>query len=136
MSTTHTSAVMGSTDRGEIAKMLMQLFGHWKISTEDQLDLLGLAKDNRSALTRYRRGEPIGTSRDSMERAGHLLAIHKNLRQLFPHNHDLAYCWMRTRNKSFEGRTPVEVVREYSVRLQLHASVAVVSLVLFHLLIG
>jgi hypothetical protein len=100
-------------DRGAIAKMLMQMFEHWQISTEDQLDLLGLALDNRSALTRYRKGAPIASGRDARERAGHLLAIHKNLRLLFPLNRDLAYRWMRTRNKAFEGRTPVEVVREF-----------------------
>jgi hypothetical protein len=100
-------------DRGAIAKMLMQLFKHWDISTEDQLDLLGLAKNNRAALKRYREGEPISPNRDATERAGHLLAIHKNLRLMYPHNRDLAYSWMRTRNKAFSGATPVEAIRSH-----------------------
>jgi uncharacterized protein (DUF2384 family) len=101
------------TDRGAISKMLMQLFEHWSINTEDQLDMLGLARDNRAALTRYRKGVPMSSSRDASERAGHLLAIHKNLRLLFPHNRDLAYRWMSTRNKAFDSRTPVEVIRDF-----------------------
>lgn len=113
MSHTQLATTQGTTDRGAISKMLMQLFGHWAISTEDQLDMLGLAKDNRAALTRYRKGAPISASRDANERAGHLLAIHKNLRLLFPHNRDLAYRWMSTRNKAFEGRTPVDVIRDF-----------------------
>lgn len=100
-------------DRGAIAKMLMKLFELWAVGTEDQLDMLGLARDNRAALTRYRKGAPIAASRDAMERAGHLLAIHKNLRLLFPHNRDLAYRWMSTRNKAFDGRTPIEAIREF-----------------------
>ena len=100
-------------DRGAVSTMLMQLFEHWSISTEDQLDMLGLARDNRAALARYRKGVPMSTSRDASERAGHLLAIHKNLRLLFPHNRELAYRWMSTRNKAFEGRTPVDVVKDY-----------------------
>jgi uncharacterized protein (DUF2384 family) len=64
-------------------------------------------------LARYRKGEPIGTSRDQYERVGHLLGIHKNLRLLFPHNRELAYRWMTTRNKAFENRTPVEVIKEW-----------------------
>jgi hypothetical protein len=104
---------IASEDRGALARMVMTLFDHWKLSTEDQAALLGLAASNRAALARYRKGEPIGTSRDQYERVGHLLGIHKNLRLLFPQNRDLAYRWMSTRNKAFENLTPVEVVKEW-----------------------
>ncbi len=100
-------------DRGAIAKMVMKLFEHWQLSTEEQLEMLGLSPENRAALSRYRKGEPISTSRDALERASHLLGIHKNLRLLFPHNRDLAYGWMRTRNRSFDGLTPAEAVRKF-----------------------
>jgi uncharacterized protein (DUF2384 family) len=113
MLTTQSAPTQETIDRGAISKMLMQLFEHWAISTEDQLDMLGLARDNRAALARYRKGVPISASRDANERAGHLLAIHKNLRLLFPHNRELAYHWMSTRNKAFEGRTPVEMVKDF-----------------------
>ena len=102
-----------SKDRGALAKMVMTLFDHWKLTTEDQAILLGLAPANRAALTRYRKGEPIGTSRDQYERVGHLLAIHKNLRMLFPKNRDLVYRWISTRNKAFDNLTPVEVIKEW-----------------------
>ena len=102
-----------SKDRGALAKMVMTLFDHWKLTTEEQAVLLGLAPTNRAALTRYRKGEPIGTSRDQYERVGHLLAIHKNLRTLFPKNRDLAYRWISTRNKAFDNLTPVEVIKEW-----------------------
>ena len=67
----------------------------------------------RAALSNYRSGKPIGTSRDQYERVGHLLGIHKNLRLLFPQNRDLAYRWMTTRNKAFDNLTPVDVVKEW-----------------------
>jgi hypothetical protein len=102
-----------SQDRGALAKMVMTLLEHWQLSTEDQAALLGLATSNRAALSNYRSGKPIGTSRDQYERVGHLLGIHKNLRLLFPQNRDLAYRWMSTRNKAFENLTPVEVVKEW-----------------------
>jgi CTP:molybdopterin cytidylyltransferase MocA len=104
---------VASPDRGALAKMVMALLDHWALSTEDQAALLGIAASNRAALTRYRKGEPIGTSRDQFERVGHLLGIHKNLRLLFPQNRDLAYRWMSTRNKAFDNLTPVEVVKEW-----------------------
>lgn len=100
-------------DRGALARMVMTLLEHWKLPTEDQAALLGIAAGNRAALTRYRKGEPIGTSRDQYERVGHLLGIHKSLRLLFPQNRDLAYRWMSTRNKAFDNLTPVDVVKKW-----------------------
>lgn len=102
-----------SNDRRVLAKMVMTLFDHWKLSTEDQAALLGIASNNRAALSNYRSGKPIGTSRDQYERVGHILGIHKNLRLLFPQNRDLAYRWITTRNKAFDNRTPVEVIKEW-----------------------
>ena len=102
-----------SSDPGALARIVMTLFDHWQLGTEDQATLLGLAAGNRAALARYRKGEPIGSSRDQYEREGHLLGIHKNLRLLFPANRDLAYRWMTTPNRAFEHRTPVELVREW-----------------------
>jgi len=100
-------------ERGALAKMVMTLLEHWKLSTEDQAALLGIATSNRAALSNYRKGKPIGTSRDHYERVGHLLGIHKSLRLLFPQNRELAYRWMTTRNRAFENRSPVEVIKEW-----------------------
>jgi hypothetical protein len=102
-----------SSDRGALARMVMTLLDHWKLPTDDQAALLGIAAGNRATLMRYRRGDPIGTSRDQYERVGHLLGIHKNLRLLFPRNRDLAYRWMTTRNRAFDNLTPVDVIREW-----------------------
>jgi uncharacterized protein (DUF2384 family) len=102
-----------SQDRGALAKMVMALLDHWKLTTDDQASMLGLAAGNRATLTRYRKGEGIGASRDQYERVGHLLGIHKSLRMLFPQNRDLAYKWMSARNKAFDNLAPVDVVREH-----------------------
>jgi hypothetical protein len=101
------------SERAAIAQMLMKLFSHWKLSTELQLAMLGLATNNRRALHDYEKGKPLGPGRDLQERAGHLLGIHKNLRLLFPDNPELAYSWMTTRNAAFNGMTPAETIRDY-----------------------
>jgi hypothetical protein len=100
-------------DRSVLARMVTRAFEHWGLGSEDQLAMLGLSTGNRAALSRYRKGEPLGASRDLLERVGHLLAIHKNLRLIFPQDRDLAYAWMTSRNRAFDGRTPVEVIREW-----------------------
>ena len=35
--------VPASQDRGALARMIMALFDHWQLSTEDQAALLGIA---------------------------------------------------------------------------------------------
>lgn len=99
-------------DRVKIAKMIMRLFDHWQISTGYQLSLLGLSKENRGALTKYRGGQPLANDRDKLERASILLGIHKSLRLLFPSNRELAYGWMSQPNRAFHGTTPVQVIDE------------------------
>lgn len=101
------------SDRSELAKMAMKLFEHWGLNTEDQLSLLGLSVANRGALTRYRNGDPLAPNRDLLERVGILLGIHKSLRILFPGNRELAYAWMSTRNRAFDGLTPVEAIKQW-----------------------
>lgn len=99
--------------RQALARMIMNLLDHWKLSGEDQLVLLGLNPESRVSLKRYREGNALSNNRDLLDRVGHLLAIHKSLRIIFPQNLELAYRWMSTRNKNFKNMTPVEVVKQY-----------------------
>lgn len=99
-------------NRAKLARMLMRLFEHWKLSTTDQLELLGMSPKSRNLLSKYRKGEPIPAGRDVLDRAGYLLSIHKSLRTLFPFDQDAVYQWPHIRNRAFEGRTPLEVMRE------------------------
>ena len=114
-----TTLLTGSSRKTElpnriaISRMIMQLFTQWAINTQEQLDLLGLARNNRTTLVSYRNGRPISENRDSLERAGHLLAIHKNLRLLFSDDKRLESQWLKTRNRAFDGLTPIELVGEF-----------------------
>ncbi len=113
MESSITQRVRTGPNRGALAKMAMALLDHWQLGTEDQAALLGISSINLAALTRYRRGYLVGASRDHYDRIGHLLEIHKCLRTLFPQNRELAYRWMRARNKAFDNQTPVEVIKHW-----------------------
>ena len=99
--------------RGRLAKLVVNLFDLWKLAPADQAALLGLSPGSRSTLARYRRGEPLADSADLIARVGHLLGIHKSLRILFPHDRDLAYRWITSANRRFDGATPLEVIKRY-----------------------
>jgi hypothetical protein len=93
--------------------MIVSLFEHWKLVPADQAMLLGLSPGSRSTLSRYRRGDPLADSADLIARVGHLLGIHKSLRILFPHDRDLAYRWIASANRRFDGATPLDVIKRY-----------------------
>jgi hypothetical protein len=95
--------------RARLAAMVTRLLDHWQFSAAEQAEVLGLSPGSRSTLARYRSGEPLADSRDLLDRAGHLLGIHKSLRLLFPHDRDLAYRWMTQPNRRLGGR-PVDLV--------------------------
>ena len=97
--------------RIRLAGMVMRLLEHWQLTTAEQAQLLGLSSGSRSTLARYRGGEPLADNRDLVDRAGHLLGIHKSLRLLFPHDRDLAYRWMTQSNLRF-GARPVDLIAE------------------------
>jgi len=98
--------------RGRLAVMVTRLLEHWKLTATEQAEVLGLSAASRSTVARYRSGEPLADSRDLLDRAGHLLGIHKSLRLLFPHDRDLAYRWMTQPNRRLGGR-PVDLVLEH-----------------------
>lgn len=100
----------GSRER--LARMVVALFDHWRLSAPDQALLLGLSPDSRATLARYRKGEPLADSADLLARAGHLLGIHKALRIIFPHDLELAYRWISTPNRRFGDRMPLEVMKQ------------------------
>jgi hypothetical protein len=95
--------------RARLAAMVVRLLDHWQLAPGEQAAMLGLSGGSRSTLARYRAGEPLADSRDLLDRARHLLGIHKSLRLLFPHDRDLAYRWMTTPNRRLGGR-PVDLV--------------------------
>lgn len=98
--------------RTSLAKMIMKLFTLWGLNNEDQASLLGLSTKGRMSISRYRRGHPFADNQDLLDRAGHLLGIHKSLRLIFPQNKNLAYQWVSLPNKRFENKSPLDIMKE------------------------
>ena len=101
--------------RQALARMLIRLFQHWKISTADQLNLLGLSENSRAMLSRYARGEALPSTRDMQDRVGWLLSIHKALRLLYPKSEEMRYSWVSRRNAAFDNLTPLAVMKEQGI---------------------
>jgi len=109
----HAAIEIGSREaRARLAVMVTRLLDHWQLTAAEQAAVLGLSAASRSTLNRYRSGEPLADSRDLLDRAGHLLGIHKSLRLLFPHDSELAYRWMTQPNRRL-GARPVDLVIEH-----------------------
>ena len=100
------------TNRERLARLVVNLFERWQLAAPDQASLLGLSPDSRATVARYRKGEPFADNTDLLGRAGHLLAIHKSLRIVFPHDRDLAYRWVTTANRRLGGRMPLDIMKQ------------------------
>lgn len=99
-------------NRKRLAGMVVRLFDHWQLAAPEQASLLGLSPDSRATIARYRKGDPLADNTDLLARAGHLLGIHKALRIMFPKDRDLVYRWVRTPNRRFGGRMPLEILKQ------------------------
>lgn len=97
--------------RQQLTRMAMRLFEHWRLSTADQLALLGLSANSRRMLSQYRKGKALANNRDMLDRIGWLLVIHQNLRTLYPENSELCYSWVSRRNRHLDNWSPLEVMR-------------------------
>ena len=97
--------------RLQMANQLMELFGQWQISLDDQHSLLG-APDSIKKRHLYRFGEDQPLPQDAivLERAEHLLGIADALRTYFPNSHHARSRFMRTHSKKFTRRTPLQIM--------------------------
>lgn len=97
--------------RKDLARVVLALFARWNLGTEQQLALLGLSPESRRLLAQYRTGDkPLPGGRDSLDRAGYLMGIHKGLHLLFPEDEELRYGWVHLRNALLDGDAPLQVM--------------------------
>ena len=102
--------------RKKLASMLMKLFDHWKLNQKAQTNLLGISELSRSTLDKYRKGtSPLSKSRDMLDRAGYLLAIHRALCLLYPKNSTILYSWVNRSNGALDNFTPLEIMQSQGI---------------------
>ncbi|MFV7771682.1 MbcA/ParS/Xre antitoxin family protein [Shewanella marisflavi] len=84
---------------------------HWKCKTDDMLNILRI---NRSSFFSYKSGKGEFTlDRDQLTRISYVLNIHAALRTVFS-NPENVYGFMKMVNNNpyFEGRTPLEIIKD------------------------
>lgn len=107
------ASLRDETVRRDLARTIASLFMKWQLGTEEQMNLLGMSAESRKVLKPYLRGErALPDSRDTLDRAGYLLGIHKGLRLLFPEDEGLRYDWVRRRNQALDQRRPLDIMLE------------------------
>lgn len=97
--------------RQQLTKMVMRLLDEWQLPTAEQLALLGLRETSRNMLSRYRNLEStIPYDQDKLDRLGILLAIYKNLYDLFPENENLRKSWITRKNSHLNNMRPMDIM--------------------------
>lgn len=79
----------------------------WKLSTDDQIRLLG--SPGRSTFFKWKKDGGGGIPVDTTERISHILGIWKSLKILFSLD-ERGYEWIRRPNLYFDGQSALEVM--------------------------
>ena len=87
------------------------LFQHWGLKNDEECNLFGGISP--AQLAKFKKGTAFISSRDTIERVGNLLGIHKNLRILYPYNRDIVYQWIKGRNLKLHNVSPLDIMLEY-----------------------
>lgn len=90
---------------------IIALFEHWGLKNEEESSLLGGI--SLAQLAKFKRGTACISGRDTIERVGNLLGIHKNLRILYPYNREVVYTWIKGRNQQLHNLSPLDIMLEY-----------------------
>ncbi|MCE0722476.1 MULTISPECIES: hypothetical protein [Legionella] len=89
---------------------VIMLFKHWQLKNEEECELLGGISP--AQLAKFKRGTAHISGRDTIERVGNLLGIHKNLRILYPYNREIVYQWIKGRNQKLHNLCPLDIMLE------------------------
>ena len=87
------------------------LFQHWGLKNDEECNLFGGISP--AQLAKFKKGTAFISGRDTIERVGNLLGIHKNLRILYPYNRDIVYQWIKGRNLKLHNLSPLAIMLEY-----------------------
>ena len=90
---------------------VIALFQHWGLKNDEECNLFGGISS--AQLAKFKRGTAFISGRDTIERAGNLLGIHKNLRILYPYNREIVYDWVKGRNLKLHNLSPLDTMLEY-----------------------
>jgi hypothetical protein len=91
--------------RKALAEAVNGLLERWGLNPADRSALLAMKARGEPA-----RDEPLPDDPAVLERAGHLLAIERALRRLYPYQPQLRDRWVSTAAPGLRGRPPIEVM--------------------------
>lgn len=115
--TLHSDIALSDRERASQTKMITRLFTLWKLTPTQQSICLGLSTNTRTNIHKYQTGKAyLPLYRDIQERIKDFLIIHKQLKQLFPKNPEIAYQWMKLPNRAFDHLTPIDLMNKHGIR--------------------
>ncbi|EMK3671701.1 DUF2384 domain-containing protein [Vibrio parahaemolyticus] len=82
---------VGAHEKEVVDKAVKTLLRYWRVTDDEAASLLGKESD-------------------LPERQKQLLAIHRALRLLYPHNPELLYVWIRMRNSYLDDKRPLDLM--------------------------
>jgi len=98
--------------KNKLTFQLTKVMEQWKLTDQDQIELLGLSKSLKPRhLYLYRRGDKsFDFDQASINRSEMILGIHESLGTTFPTNREYAAIWLKRPVKKFKHKAPLELM--------------------------
>ena len=102
-----TRAVDSAKDSGPALRTLFRIADAWKLTNKEQMKLLGAPP--RSSFYRWKQGERVVLSRDTLERISYIFGIYSALQVLLPQR-EAADAWIKKPNAApiFGGKSALD----------------------------
>ena len=105
MSETWLPLLQTAEARRAVAEALLMIFERWGLDEDQQAELLGLPD-----IRPLQSGQALPDTARTLERAGHLLAIDRELHRLYPDDQAMADGWVIYHHSALDWSSPLAVM--------------------------
>ncbi|MCS3904081.1 hypothetical protein J2T55_002114 [Methylohalomonas lacus] len=99
---------MDSRRRRQLTLAVLSLFDKWHVADEQRLQMLGESADNTALLQTLAEGGSLEADSEALQRAGHLLGIHRSLQQRYANSPRIVEEWIHCPNSLTNNQAPIE----------------------------
>jgi hypothetical protein len=94
-----------------VGKIFWRVVKHYKFNRKEQAHLLGILPVNYKLLAKLESKKEVPLKDEILVRINHLVAIHRALLTMFPHNKEVVSNWFKVPRPCFDNKSAIEFIK-------------------------